>query len=615
MTTRSTFGRTRPLALMAVLLGATAFCSAVHAQDAAAPSDNPTINLVNALVKKHILSRVEADAMIAQAKAQADQVKAAMQAAQSASQTAQSASQTALVAEQTSKTAVAAAEPASATPGTSVRYIPDFVRDELKAQVKQEVLADAKKDGLVAPNALPDWVRGIKITGDFRFRDEGHYFGSGNASDLVNIPTINAGSPYDPNNSSGTNPPIRNTTTDRNILRIRARLGLEADIAPQVTLYGRVATGSQTNPDSTNQTLGGYFTDKGVWLDRAYVDIHPFQGEDAHLFLGRMTNPFRLPELVWDDDVNLDGIASSVGHPIPFVQGLSGHVVGGAFPISYAPDDDPTTGIIKTSDSTGTRWLFAGQAGLTWAPTSRLHAELDTAYYDYENVAGRLSPACLNTSAFCITDGSRPGYLQAGNTLFALRDLTTTDPNNTSAPQYYGLASAFRVLDVSGAVDYAFSDDIKLNLTGHFARNLAYSAREILKRGFNSASGLSQIINNNESCSVALQGGVCPAGKSLFKSGGDAWLVRATLGSPRLENFGDWYVSASYRHLDADSLLDAFTDQDFHLGGTNAKGWTIEGQYGIFHRTSVGLRWMSTQEVSGPPLKIDLMQADLNVHF
>ncbi|WP_204320531.1 putative porin, partial [Klebsiella pneumoniae] len=81
------------------------------------------------------------------------------------------------------------------------------------------------------------------------------------------------------------------------------------------------------------------------------------------------------------------------------------------------------------------------------------------------------------------------------------------------------------------------------------------------------------------------------------------------VGRPKIEKFGDWSVSASYRHIDPDALLDAFTDQDFHLGGTNAKGWTLGAEYGLFRHTSIGARWMSTEEVYGPPLKIDLFQA------
>ncbi len=586
-------------AFAAALLGASALCSTtVYAQDAA-PSDNPTINLINALVKKHILERAEADTMIAQAQAQADQVKAATQAAQTAQTNAQ--------------TAVAAASPASATPGTSVRYVPQFVRDQIKEEVTKEVLADAKTQGLVAPDAVPEWVRGIRISGDFRFRDEGRFFDKGNALDFVNVGAINAGAPFNTDPASNpNNPPIINSRKDRDYLRIRARLGLEADIDKDLTAIFRVATGDQPGPVSTNANLGGYFTDKNIWLDRAYIDYRPVEG--AHIYLGRMANPFRLTELVWDDDVNLDGVA--VSYDRAFGSNLHGFITGGAFPLDYGADDAPSTALstLKTPASAA-KWIFAGQIGGTWEASSSFKATLDAAYYDYDHVAGDLSPSCSNLSDFCLTDYSRPGFSQRGNTLFALRDITTTDPTNQASPQYYGLASKFEVLDVSGAVDWTVSDDMVLNLTGHYAKNLGYNERDVLARGFNALSGLSQIANNNETCSVDLSGGICPAGKSIFKSGDTAWLVRATFGSPKIEKFGDWQITGSYRHIDPDALLDAFTDADFHLGGTNAKGWTIGGEYGLMRHTTIGARWMSSQEISGPPFKIDLLQVDLNVKF
>ena len=82
-----------------------------------------------------------------------------------------------------------------------------------------------------------------------------------------------------------------------------------------------------------------------------------------------------------------------------------------------------------------------------------------------------------------------------------------------------------------------------------------------------------------------------------------------------LEEGGDWRLEAAYRHIEPDALLDAFTDSDFHLGGTNAEGWSLSGTYGLRHHTAVAARWMSAQEISGPPFKIDLMQVDLNVKF
>src|ERR1700755_2276109 len=102
-----------------------------------------------------------------------------------------------------------------------------------------------------------------------------------------------------------------------------------------------------------------------------------------------MANPFRLAELVWDDDVNLDGVALSYASP-PILGGFSGHIVGGAFPLSYAPDDDPTTRLVKTPDAKGSKWLYAVQGGVNWRSADKFSAELDVAFYDYQNVAGQL---------------------------------------------------------------------------------------------------------------------------------------------------------------------------------------------------------------------------------
>jgi len=601
MLSTSVAGRTRPTAriLLSALLGASALIAAPALAQDATPSQNVTINLINALVRKGVLARTEADAMIAQAQTEAQQAQATAQAAQAAQTSAQN--------------AVAATSPTSATPGTSVRYVPQFVRDQIKDEVKAEVLADAKTQGLVAPDALPDWVRGIRISGDFRFRDEGRFFDKNNALDFVNVAAINSGAPFNTDPATNpNNPPIVNSRINRNYTRIRARLGLEADIDKSLTAYFRVATGTQPNPDSTMQTLGGYFADKSIWLDRAYVDYHPVDG--AHVWLGRMANPFHLSELVWDDDVNPDGVAASyerdLGH------GLSAYALGAAYVLDYGSDTAPDTALsdLKTPEAKS-KYIFAGQIGANWQATDAVKASLNAAYYDYTHIAGQLSPSCSNLADYCLTDYSRPGYSQKGNTLFAIRDITTTDPTNTADPQYYGLASKFRVLSISSDVDWRITDGLHLDLAAHYAKNLAYSEKDILARGFNAASGLSQIVNNNETCSVALVGGICPAGDSVFKSGDTAWLVRATIGTGKIDQRGDWELTASYRRIEPDALLDAFTDQDFHLGGTNARGWTVGAKYGVMRHTSIGVRWMNTEQIWGPPFRVNLLQVDLDTHF
>src|SRR3546814_8448449 len=76
----------------------------------------------------------------------------------------------------------------------------------------------------------------------------------------------------------------------------------------------------------------------------------------------------------------------------------------------------------------------------------------------------------------------------------------------------------------------------------------------------------------------------------------------------------DWSSDVCSSDL-PDALLDAFTDSDFRLGGTNARGWTIGGTYGLRKNTNISVRWMNGEEISGPPFRFYVLQADLNVIF
>ena len=73
-----------------------------------------------------------------------------------------------------------------------------------------------------------------------------------------------------------------------------------------------------------------------------------------------------------------------------------------------------------------------------------------------------------------------------------------------------------------------------------------------------------------------------------------------------------WNVSVGYKYLEPDAVPDAFTDSDFHLGGTNARGFIVGGSLGLFDNTWLTARWLSANEVYGPPMAIDVVQLDLN---
>nr|BFE97215.1 hypothetical protein GCM10020185_77510 [Pseudomonas brassicacearum subsp. brassicacearum] len=145
------------------------------------------------------------------------------------------------------------------------------------------------------PNTFPDWVSRISFDGDIRLRDESRYYSGTNSNEIVDFARLNDKGPYDVNpNSSSSLPPLLNTREDReNLFRLRARLGMKAVIAPQWTAGIRIGTGSDNNPVSTTQTLGGGFGKKDIWLDQGYLTWKP--SDELTLTGGRFANPFFSP--------------------------------------------------------------------------------------------------------------------------------------------------------------------------------------------------------------------------------------------------------------------------------------------------------------------------------
>jgi len=87
------------------------------------------------------------------------------------------------------------------------------------------------------------------------------------------------------------------------------------------------------------------------------------------------------------------------------------------------------------------------------------------------------------------------------------------------------------------------------------------------------------------------------------------------VGHAKPRRWGEWRVQGSYRYLQSDATLDSLTDSDFHLGGTNTKGFTVGGTLGLLDGMSLTGRWMSANEVTGSPLAIDVFQLDLTAEF
>jgi hypothetical protein len=95
----------------------------------------------------------------------------------------------------------------------------------------------------------------------------------------------------------------------------------------------------------------------------------------------------------------------------------------------------------------------------------------------------------------------------------------------------------------------------------------------------------------------------------------EGYMAKLTVGWPDVRLRRSWQVFLAYKHLERDAVLDAFTDSDFHLGGTNAEGWIVGGSYSLLDDTYLEARYLTADEITGPPLGIDVLQIDLGARF
>jgi Putative porin len=563
------------------------------ANAASTPTGSTVINLINLLVKRGVLTKENATELIAQAQNEAAQAKTGRVATAGVAGAAGAAG--------------AAVVNAPTQPGdVAVPYVPQVVRDQIRDQVKQEVVAQAKAENWAQPNTFPDWVSRIHLNGDLRVRDQYDFFSSRNATGLTNFAAANSGGGIDVNQNTNTRPyPVLNTSQDRdNQLSVRARLGVTADISSQLIAGLQLASGNDDGPVSTTSLLGGGFAKNNIWLNQAFLKYAPLPW--LNITAGRFDNPFFSSDLVFSNDLQFDGIAANFRHLLPGHNDVTLFGTVGAFPIQYASD-----GFLgQNPDNAGgtTKWMVGGQVGAEWQVNDQNRLKGAFAYYDFMNLRGELSSPCAMYlgATSCSTDSDAPAFMQKGNTLIQLRNIAQNPnlaPGLTPEQQLFGLAYNYRLFDSKLQWDTNVAGRMKLRLDGEYVRNLAFNQNKAF-------AAASTPINNYNNASTT--GTVTEAN---YKSGGDGFMFKATLGSPETVEPGQWNFSVTYKYLEPDAVLDAFTDPDFNLGGTNAKGYIVGAQYAVAKNAWLQARYLSAREVYGPPLSIDVLQLEMNARF
>lgn len=159
--------------------------------------------------------------------------------------------------------------------------------------------------------------------------------------------------------SKGNNAP----NLDREVVRLR--VGITYPLREYLVVRGRFATGDPGDPNSTDVTLGKFVDDFAVSLDLASVELNrPRWG----LVAGKFTNPLLTTELVWDSDVNPQGMSGRVTLGKP--GGVTGTLTGLYFVVDQQVGD-------SGSDMAGAQFALKAKAGAKWQVTAA------AGYYDY----------------------------------------------------------------------------------------------------------------------------------------------------------------------------------------------------------------------------------------
>ncbi len=512
---------------------------------------NTVVNLLQALVDKGLLTREQAQALVKQA-----QDKAAADA------TAQAA-----------KDAAQAKEEAGAV---RVPYVPQIIKDEISKQVADEVkpgvvkdvIQEAKTEKWGVPGALPAWLSGVSVFGDVTFRGQADLYPHDNSfQQLLDINAVNAAGGI-----AKATYPFLDTTEDRYRMRVRARLGVKADMSDYVEAVIRLASGSLTQiAGSESQTLGQYGNRYTVGIDEAYIVWNTNLRELLSMNTlegGRLGNPWFSPtELVYARDLTFEGVADTMR----FGWGVGGpdkshvYLTAGAFPMLEVPE-------AASQD----KWMLGAQLGtnLRFNDGSD-HIRLAGAYYDFLKVTGR-----QNQPFSTLLNYTAPPFVQWGNTVFDILNTTDTTSN------LFGLAAHFRVADVAASFDHTFGS-YTATISAEAARNLGYNLTTV----------------------EAL------SGQTFSSSQDKGYVGEVSFGNPTVDQFGRWRAAVGYRYVQADAVLDAWTDADFHGGSTNADGYYFWGSLGLTRNTWVRVRYLSANEIVGPRYGLDIWQLDFNARF
>ncbi|PYT50416.1 MAG: hypothetical protein DMG44_06735 [Acidobacteria bacterium] len=167
----------------------------------------------------------------------------------------------------------------------------------------------------------------------------------------------------------------------RNRMRFRLRFNINAKFNDDISGGFSLASGDLNDPISTNQTDIQFYARKPIAIDRAFVTYTPHQFKPLVFTGGKIAYPFYRTELVWDNDLNPEGVAQTLQwnfhDSTPVIRRFA--VVGFALPFTELQH---TTGVNRSRVESE---VYGGQVQAVWQLGSWLRLSTYGAFYNYHN--------------------------------------------------------------------------------------------------------------------------------------------------------------------------------------------------------------------------------------
>ncbi|MBW0000451.1 MAG: putative porin [Verrucomicrobia bacterium] len=419
-------------------------------------------------------------------------------------------------------------------------------------QIQAEVEKEADQTPAPPQNKIKigDWVDELRLSGEIRLRNQWD----------DSTPQL----PKAPRQTTYTNHSQRD--------RWRFRLRLNADFKLKGNFFGGVQLSTSQNgaTDSSNQTLGQGFDNYSIYITRAFLGWAPADG--LTFVGGKQPNPFYTTEMVWDPNVNPQGLVERIDfHKLFNLSfGESSYAKDGKAPA--APPPEKPANALEVSLIAGQFIFFDNnESNLVTSGTGRVNQD---AYLFETQLLTRLklgkALAITVAPALFVTNDSVAGL--AGNPPIALQN---TQPFQGPTRDQLILLAPGDVSFLIGKIPVKAYWDLAYNFSGDDRWNNEYGPL------------YSNVTFNR--AGTAITG--FPAANRIGPSFSDnfAYEVGVKIGENKKQ--GDFAIFGDWRQVGLTSVDPNLNTPDFALSSLNTQGIRLGLAYNVTDYATFAVTW------------------------